>query len=37
MFEVAETFLIQLIEIMPFVIPLILVMNLICYLLFGRS
>lgn len=35
MFEVAETFLIQFIDILPFVIPFILVMNLISSLLWG--
>lgn len=35
MFEVSETFLVQLVGIMPFIIPFILVMNLICYLLWG--
>lgn len=35
MFEVAETFLVQLVGIMPFIIPFILIMNLICYLLWG--
>lgn len=36
MFDVVETLLIQLIQIMPFIIPFILVMNLICSLLFDR-
>lgn len=35
MFDVVSTFLVQLINIMPYVIPLILVMNLCCDLLFG--
>lgn len=35
MFEVAETFLIQFIDILPFIIPFILVMNLISSLLWG--
>lgn len=35
MFEVAEQFLVQLINIMPFLIPFILVMNLISHLLWG--
>lgn len=36
MFEIVETFLLQLIGIMPFIIPFILIMNLICYMLFDR-
>lgn len=36
MFDVAKTFMIQLIGILPFVIPLILIMNLCCDMLFGR-
>lgn len=35
MFEVVETFLIQLINILPYLIPLILIINLIAYLLWG--
>ena len=35
MFDVVSTFLVQLINIMPYIIPLILVMNLCCDLLFG--
>lgn len=35
MFEVVETFLIQFINILPFIIPFILIMNLVCKLLFG--
>lgn len=35
MFEVVETFLIQFINILPFIIPFILVMNLICSMLWG--
>lgn len=35
MFDVVSTFLIQLINIMPYVIPLILIMNLCSDLLFG--
>lgn len=35
MFEVVETFLVQFINIMPFIIPFILIMNLICYMLWG--
>lgn len=35
MFEVSEVFLIQLVNIMPFLIPFILVMNLVAYLLWG--
>ena len=35
MFEVIETFLLQFIEIMPFMIVFILVMNLICDMLLG--
>lgn len=35
MFEVAEVFLTQLVDIIPFLIPFILIMNLICYLLWG--
>lgn len=37
MFEVVETFLIQFINILPFLIPFILVMNLACDLVFGRD
>lgn len=37
MFEVSEIFLIQLINIMPFLIPFILIMNLVCYLLWGGN
>lgn len=35
MFEVVETFLIQFINILPFIIPFILVMNLACLMLWG--
>lgn len=35
MFEVVETFLLQFINLLPFFIPFILVMNLIADLLFG--
>lgn len=35
MFEVVEVFLIQLVDIVPFLIVFILVMNLICDILFG--
>lgn len=35
MFEIVETFLIELINYVPFLIVFILVMNLICDLLFG--
>lgn len=35
MFEVAETFLIQLINILPFLIPFILIMNLVSSMLWG--
>lgn len=35
MFEITEIFLIQLIHTMPFLIPFILVMNLISHLLWG--
>lgn len=35
MFEVVEIFLIQFINIMPFLIPFILIMNLIAYMLWG--
>lgn len=35
MFEVVETFLLQFINILPFVIPFILVINLCCDMLFG--
>lgn len=35
MFEVVEVFLIQFIEILPFLIPFILIMNLVCRMLFG--
>ena len=35
MFDVVETFLIQFINILPFLIPFILIMNLINDLLFG--
>lgn len=35
MFEVVEQFLIQFINIMPFLIPFILVMNLVCDMLWG--
>lgn len=36
MFDIVEILLIQLIQIMPFLICLILVMNLICSMLFDR-
>ena len=35
MFEVSEVFLVQLVNIMPFLIPFILVMNLVSHLLWG--
>lgn len=35
MFEVVETFLIQFINILPFLIPFILIMNLVSSMLFG--
>lgn len=35
MFEVTETFLIQFINIIPFLIPFILIVNLICLMLWG--
>lgn len=35
MFDVVETFLVQLVNIMPFMIPFILIMNLICSMLWG--
>lgn len=35
MFEVVETFLIQFINWLPFLIPFILVMNLVCNLIWG--
>lgn len=35
MFEVVETFLIQFIGILPFMIVFILIMNLVCSMLFG--
>lgn len=35
MFEVVETFLTQFIGIMPFLIPFILIMNLVCSMLWG--
>lgn len=35
MFEIIETFLIQLVDVVPFFIVFILVMNLICDILFG--
>lgn len=35
MFEVAETFMIQFINVMPFLIPFILVMNLVYEMLWG--
>lgn len=37
MFEVSEIFLVQLVNIMPFLIPFILIMNLVCYLLWGGN
>ena len=36
MFDVVESFLIQFIGIMPFLIPFILIMNLICSMLFDK-
>lgn len=36
MFEVVETFLIQFINILPFIIPFILIMNLVHSLLFDK-
>lgn len=35
MYDVIETFLIQFINIIPFLIPFILIMNLICDMLWG--
>lgn len=35
MFDITETFLVQLVNIMPFMIPFILIMNLICSMLWG--
>ena len=35
MFEISEVFLVQLVNIMPFLIPFILVMNLLSHLLWG--
>lgn len=35
MFDVVETFLIQFINILPFIIPFILIMNLACDMLWG--
>lgn len=35
MFEVVETFLIQFINILPFLIPFVLIINLICSMLWG--
>ena len=35
MFEVVETFFIQFINAMPFLIPFILIMNLVCDMLWG--
>lgn len=35
MFDVVEIFLVQLVNIMPFMIPFILIMNLICSMLWG--
>ena len=37
MFDVVSVFLIQLINIMPYIIPLILIMNLCCDMLFGKG
>lgn len=37
MFEVVQTLLIQLINILPFLIPFILIMNLVCSMLFDRK
>lgn len=37
MFEVVETFLVQFINILPFLIPFILIMNLIQSLIFGGN
>lgn len=36
MFEIVEIFLIEFIEMLPFLIPLILVINLCAYLLWGK-
>lgn len=36
MFDVVETMLIQLVNIMPFIIPFILIMNLVCSMLFDK-
>ena len=36
MFDIVEVFLTQLIGIMPYLIPLILVMNLVCSMLFDK-
>lgn len=35
MFDVVETFMIQFINILPFLIPFILIMNLVCSMLWG--
>lgn len=37
MFEVVETFLIQFINILPFLIPFVLIINLCSDMLFGRN
>lgn len=37
MIEIIETLLIQLISILPFLIPFVLIMNLICSMLFDRK
>ena len=37
MWEIVETLLIQFINMLPFLIPFILVMNLACDMLFGRN
>lgn len=35
MFDVVETFLVQFVQWLPFLIPFVLIMNLICNMLFG--
>ena len=37
MFDITEQFLIELINFIPYLIPLILVFNLLCDMLFGRN
>lgn len=37
MFDVVETFLVQFVNLLPFLIPFVLIMNLISDLLFGRG